>query len=103
MQVLKKRAKDSVSVVKNKEVQKSGVVASLSEKIADKKEARVVGVSKGATVNMGDYESLRIDIWLSDYIQEDETPQQACGRVSAIVTKLFTEELEKAYEKADAK
>lgn len=103
MQVLKKRAKDSVSVVKNKEVQKSGVVASLSEKIADKKEARVVGVSKGATVNMGDYESLRIDIWLSDYIQEDETPQQAFGRVSAIVTQLFTEELEKAYEKADAK
>ena len=52
---------------------------------------------------MGDYESLRIDIWLSDYVQENETPQQAFGRVSAIVTELFTKELEKAYDEADPK
>ena len=103
MQALKKRAKDSVNVVRNKEVKKEGVVASLSEKMSDKKAARVVGVSKGATVNMGDYESLRIDIWLSDYVQENETPQQAFGRVSAIVTELFTKELEKAYDEAEPK
>lgn len=90
-------------MVKNKEVKKQGVVASLSEKIADKKMARVIGVAKGATVNMGDYESLRTDIWLTDYIQENETPQQAYNRVSAIVTDLLTRELEQAYEEAEGK
>ena len=31
------------------------------------------GMSKGVTKNMGDYESLRVDAWLTDEVQPGET------------------------------
>lgn len=45
----------------------------------------VVGVNIGTTLNMGDYESLRVDVWLSDEVQKNETTQQAYERVVRIV------------------
>lgn len=44
-----------------------------------------VGVSIGTTLNMGDYESLRVDVWLSDEVKDGETVQQAYNRVTSIV------------------
>jgi len=44
-----------------------------------------VGVSIGTTLNMGDYESLRVDVWLTDEVQEGETTQQAYERVVSTV------------------
>ncbi|MFI3211678.1 MAG: hypothetical protein R3Y64_11600 [Peptostreptococcaceae bacterium] len=48
------------------------------------KSNRSVGVSTGATINMGNYESFRVDCWLTDDIQEGETQPQALQRVSDI-------------------
>lgn len=49
----------------------------------------VVGVSIGSTLNMGDYESLRVDVWLTDSVQEKESTQQAYERVVGIVDEVL--------------
>lgn len=45
----------------------------------------VVGCSIGTTLNMGDYESLRVDVWLTDKVYDEETIQQAYSRVVKLV------------------
>lgn len=47
----------------------------------------VVGMSKGITKNMGDYESLRVDVWLSDEVQDKETPEEAVKRIESFIDK----------------
>ena len=47
----------------------------------------IVGMSKGITKNMGDYESLRVDVWLSDEVQEKETPEEAVKRIESFIDK----------------
>ena len=34
---------------------------------------------------MGDYESLRVDVWLTDTVAENETTEQAYNRVVKVV------------------
>lgn len=50
-----------------------------------------VGCSIGTTLNMGDYESLRVDVWLTDSVQSGETIQQAYGRVVKVVDETLQE------------
>ena len=45
-----------------------------------------VGASIGTTLNMGDYESLRVDVWITDEIHESESVTQAYARVSDIIS-----------------
>ena len=45
----------------------------------------VVGVNIGTTLNMGDYESLRVDVWLTDCVRGNETTQQSYERVVSVV------------------
>lgn len=49
------------------------------------------GVSKGITKNMDNYESLRVDCWLSDVVHEGETIREAFARVEAIVDEVLEE------------
>lgn len=44
-----------------------------------------VGANIGCTLSMGNYESMRIDCWITDNVQEGETFEQAFARVLAIV------------------
>lgn len=45
----------------------------------------IIGMSKGVTKNMDNYESLRVDVWLSDEIQEGETYKDAMNRIESFV------------------
>ena len=45
---------------------------------------QTVGISFGITKNMGDYESLRVDCWLTDTVQEGETHQEELVRLGDI-------------------
>lgn len=45
----------------------------------------VVGVNVGITKNMDNYESLRVDCWLTDTVKEGETVEQAYNRILGIV------------------
>lgn len=47
---------------------------------------RIVGANIGTTINMGDYESLRIDCWLTDFVGEKESYPEAFKRIFDIVT-----------------
>ena len=53
--------------------------------------APVVGVSIGSTLNMENYESLRVDVWLSAPVEDGETIQQAYQRVTKTVDETLQE------------
>ena len=49
------------------------------------------GMSKGITKNMGDYESLRVDVWLTSEVYEGETIHEAFARVEEIIDEVLEE------------
>ena len=51
----------------------------------------VVGVSIGVTLNMQDYNSLRVDVWLTDKVESNETTKQAYARVVKTVDDTLQE------------
>ena len=85
---LSEQAVENATVTKGKPndrtILKEGKPNEHSRKHLDS-EVPVVGVSIGTTLNMGDYESLRVDVWLTDKVQSKETTQQAYERVVSVV------------------
>ena len=75
---------------KNQTVVKEGIPNDHSSKHLSE-EAPVVGVSIGTTLNMGDYESLRVDVWLKDTVADNETVEQAYARVVKTVDSTLQE------------
>ena len=86
---LSEQAEQNASVTKgtskNQTVLKEGVPNDHSRKHHNNSSSPIVGVSIGSALNMGDYESLRADVWLSDEVREGETVAQAYQRVTSIV------------------
>ena len=91
---LKTQAEENAQVTKvtskNQEVLKKGVPNDHSRRL-DNSGNTVVGVSIGSTLNMGDYQSLRTDVWLSDTVNDGETVEQAYERVTKIVNDTLQE------------
>lgn len=85
---LRTEAEENTTVTKgtanNRNTLKEGKPNEHSRKHLDS-DVPVVGVSIGTTLNMGDYESLRVDVWLTDKVHSKETPQQAYERVVSVV------------------
>ena len=85
---LSERAEENTTVTKgtskNQSVVKEGRPNDHSRKHLDG-ETPVVGCSIGTTLNMGDYESLRVDVWLTDSVNKGETVEQAYSRVVQVV------------------
>lgn len=85
---LSERAEENATVTKGtskkQEVLKEGKPNDHSRKHLDGN-VPVVGINIGTTLNMGDYESLRVDVWLTDSVNKDETVQQAYERVVSVV------------------
>lgn len=49
------------------------------------------GMSKGVTKNMDNYESLRVDVWLTDEVLPGESIKEAYARVEAIIDEVLEE------------
>lgn len=49
----------------------------------------VVGMNLGVTLNMGNYESLRIDVWSTEEVAENETREEATDRLSSELTSIL--------------
>ena len=85
---LKEIASDNTQVTKgtsnNQEVLKEGTPNDHSIKHLSTK---IVGASVGITKNMENYESLRVDCWLTDTVKENETVEQAYERILGIIDK----------------
>lgn len=45
---------------------------------------KFVGINIGITKNLDNYESLRVDVWIADNIQEDETHLDTLQRITDI-------------------
>lgn len=102
MQKLKRTVEKNTTITKKvsreePEVIKEGVPLDHNVKHDPKGSDKTVGVSFGTTLNMGDYESLRIDAWLCDTVEEDETQEEALTRLASIATK-FVEEVAQEYK-----
>ena len=86
---LKEIASDNTQVTKgtskNQEVLKEGVPNDHSNKHLTN--ATVAGASVGITKNMENYESLRVDCWLTDTVADNETVEQAYERILGVIDK----------------
>lgn len=49
------------------------------------------GMSKGVTKNMDNYESLRVDVWLTSEVFEGESIREAYTRVEEIIDEVLEE------------
>lgn len=91
---LSEQAQENATVTKgtskNQTTLKEGRPSEHSRKHLDG-DVPVVGVSIGTTLNMGDYESLRVDVWLTDKVAENETTSQAYARVVKTVDETLQE------------
>ena len=86
---LKEIASENTQVTKgtskNQEVLKEGIPNDHSVKHLTND--RVVGASVGITKNMDNYESLRVDCWLTDTVADNETVEQAYERILGVIDK----------------
>ena len=55
-------------------------------------------MSKGVTKNMDNYESLRVDVWLSDTVQEGETPESAAQRIESFIDATLEQAIRNCIE-----
>lgn len=67
------------------------VKQSTAKKKNDTYVGQTFGMSKGCTLNMENYESMRVDCWLSDVVHEGETVQEAFARVESIIDDVLGE------------
>lgn len=94
---LSAKAKANTSVVKRSsqemETLKSGVYADSKQKIGGSPvpSGRTVGVAVGTTLNMDNYESLRVDVWISDEVQDGETIEAAYDRLRGVISNQLVE------------
>lgn len=49
------------------------------------------GMSKGCTLNMGEFESLRCDVWLTSEVFEGESIKEAYARVEQVLDEVLEE------------
>lgn len=84
---LKKTAKANTRITQgtknNQKVIKEGVPVDHSPKHIKKPldPTKIAGVNIGVTKNMGEYESLRVDCWLTDEVSDNETHEEAIKRL----------------------
>ncbi len=66
-------------------------------------ESTKVTVGLGYTLNLGNFQSLRIDVSVSDNKREGESTNDAFERVYAFVEKKLTDKVAEAQSEADGK
>lgn len=57
----------------------------------DSYEGTKFGMSKGITKNMDNYESLRVDVWLTSEVHEGESIHEAYARVEQVIDEVLEE------------
>lgn len=94
--------KERANVVKNmgKDTEEILHQGNVEDSVVKQKSTNNVGISLGVTKNMGDFNSLRIDVWYSDYIQPGESVEEALGRVHEVVDTAL-EELVQLYDEQE--
>lgn len=101
---LKKKAEENTRVVKTKvgeepEVIKEGTnLDHTPQHNINMQSPRTVGVNVGVTKNMQNYESLRVDCWITDVVNEGETQEEAFNRVYKVASETLIEKVSELME-----
>lgn len=89
---LVERAEENARVTKgtskNQQVVKEGIPNDHHPK-QQNTETPIVGVNLGITKNMDNYESLRVDVWLTDTVMSGESVEQTYERVIGVVDNVL--------------
>lgn len=95
---LKKKAEANTTVVKrnsdkSEDILKNGVHVDTKQKTGNptQQNETIVGLSVGSTLNMDNYESLRVDCWISDTVKDGETVEEAYNRLREVLSAQFVE------------
>lgn len=69
----------------------------IENKIENKRDldSTIVGLSKGITKNMGNYQTLRIDCWLATPVEKGKTVGETLENISEILDTVLADEVEK--------
>lgn len=90
----KEEARKNTTIVKKSSGKETVVKAGTPNDHVEKQDRIGVvkfGMSKGVTKNMDNYESLRVDVWLSDEVQPGEGIYEAYSRVEEIINEILEE------------
>ena len=94
---LKKKAEANTTVVKrnsdkSEDILKNGVHVDTKQKTGNptQQNETIVGLSVGTTLNMGSYESLRVDCWISDSVKSNESLEEAYSRLRTVLSEQLT-------------
>lgn len=100
--ILKKKVEENTTISTNTsgvvETVKEGKPLEHTQKHNVTKNTKTVGMNIGATVNMGDYQSLRVDCWLTDEVGEDETHEEALLRIGKIAKEHLDYEIDRILD-----
>ncbi len=92
--LLKKEIKKNVHITKGnskeQKVLKEGKPVSISEKINPHSPV-IIGLNKGVTKNMDNFESLRIDVWFSTPLAKGVDPKDGYSEISDIIDDVLEE------------
>lgn len=93
--LVKRKGKHTVVGGKNKVSYESGEPQDMCDikHITPTEGTSVVGLSKGATINLGDYESARIDCWISTVVPDSEV-SEAISDISQEIDEILIAEAE---------
>ena len=95
---LKSKALENATVTKgtknSQQVLKEGSPVSIAEKTRNSKRNTIVGLSKGVTKNMDNYESLRIDVWCTDELNNGEEMKDGIQRINEVLDEVLVELVE---------
>lgn len=83
-QKVEENTSSSIGTKKDAKVIKEGTPCDHSDIHNINKNPKTVGVAVGATFNMGDFNSFRVDCWLTDELQEGETQEEGLQRLAEI-------------------
>lgn len=92
-----KKAKENTTV----KIRSNGVEETVKQGIPNEQSRRSdvvgnhsperIGMNIGSTINMGEYQSLRVDVWYSSDVSTGETVEEAYNRVKEVIDTVLSE------------
>ena len=86
---LKKKAEESIRVTKGTSKEQKVLKEGVPNDYPNKRKDNIVGMNLGITQNMDNYESLRVDCWLQDVVEDGETKKEAFARLHKILDEVL--------------
>lgn len=94
-QDIQKQAEENTTIIKKSSGVEEAIKNGTPNDYANRQKTNMVGLSKGITKNMDNYESLRIDCWISVQLKEGEDPTKVLDEISDTIDARLEYEVDK--------